>query len=1063
MANNSRKEAINILTNELKFLNSFERRRLINAYNLTYGKREVSLPRIFTRFFLSNPYSTVEDVLNLLEDKATDIDNEIIANNQLNQEPLFFQTNQQINEPIQVEQPPEPLLPRGRITGQPYGNSRLDTMIANNYQRDEPIEYEPIEETQTPVERLLTTANNFDDLMEALASQIRNGRTHFVIETRNEQKNKVRTNTYTIPKMLKTNTRIYNWFKSTNNYWSFHPDTATSVYDGGMTTSYIYSNDNLNPYSSSQSFRDGRDYNCVLDPVKNYYLSREQTKNTKCFLKKIERLLVVYVNGVPESDMEFVANELRVQFVITLPLCSETKTYGKMIYKRFTLMNTRLNHIEQGADLNTSNIIMMKSRNELLDFKQSLDDAEQPNIYTKDSININSVITAEGRYTISSDFNDTIKEFEERNGLDNYKLDDFKDAELTAYIKTGTHYNDSCMMGGGRPYYKDGRDDETQHIDKVKAYKSYENNPYYIGFVGKITDMRPTDRIEGEGIYTIQNLDWTKVEPKMIELVKRHIKAYISGGTYISPELKFLQVIGVKFDITYGCWGVKTFNMSFDDTMNKKTEEGTPYYSRLVGKWDSHNPTKSYWVSGTKEYAEMINENANGKDIAYFENGEIKITIPKTSNQHLGHITAFILGYMRLDMIRQLYEMELDKINFVYVDGIYYQPHKFKLLNGFVNKPSDWRKHYTGSKFKHLLKQRPHIKDDEPIRTAYLSNNTRKDNFENLFKLSYRTNQRCRTHYHKELYKGAGGTGKTHENMIDTGLIRPLYVGLSYKLTANNKQEYNSNTEVFENLINEEARVFKSKTIHKFYNTLIIDEASQLRNCDIKRIFELYDEHKIIVIGDIGFQTEPIAKGTGLDQGDITDDLFDNVIIRTHSYRITKTDDPLHHNLQVLRDNITNKRIYSPHSVKFLLNDENTLYLDDLLDCYEPNETIITGTNKASQQINDLLIPHKPHKYITTVRTKDYNKGEILFHKDPSKEFKGIISHAFTIHSIQGETIKDNLYIDLRRVNKNFNYRLLYTALSRAKSNFQIFYIIDDPNKEEIEEEYEEPDYEDDD
>ena len=145
-------------------------------------------------------------------------------------------------------------------------------------------------------------------------------------------------------------------------------------------------------------------------------------------------------------------------------------------------------------------------------------------------------------------------------------------------------------------------------------------------------------------------------------------------------------------------------------------------------------------------------------------------------------------------------------------------------------------------------------------------------------------------------------------------------------------------------------------------------------------------------------------------------------------------------------------RSYTQQSVRFLLTDENTLYLPDLLTCYDTFETIITGTNKASQQINELLTPTKANKYITTVKTEDYNKGEILLELDQFKDFKGVVSHAFTIHSIQGETLKDNIYIDLRRVNKNFNYRLLYTALSRARANSQIFYIIDDPNVEEIEE-----------
>ena len=50
------------------------------------------------------------------------------------------------------------------------------------------------------------------------------------------------------------------------------------------------------------------------------------------------------------------------------------------------------------------------------------------------------------------------------------------------------------------------------------------------------------------------------------------------------------------------------------------------------------------------------------------------------------------------------------------------------------------------------------------------------------------------------------------------------------------------------------------------------------------------------------------------------------------------------------------------------------------------------------------------------------------------------IRHAFTTHSIQGETATDKLFIDS---SKMFDTRMFYTAISRAKTIEQIYIIKD--------------------
>ena len=99
---------------------------------------------------------------------------------------------------------------------------------------------------------------------------------------------------------------------------------------------------------------------------------------------------------------------------------------------------------------------------------------------------------------------------------------------------------------------------------------------------------------------------------------------------------------------------------------------------------------------------------------------------------------------------------------------------------------------------------------------------------------------------------------------------------------------------------------------------------------------------------------------------------------------------------------------------------------------YNVEDLIITKTHKNkdfySQKYKDI------EKYIVKENTRDYSNGEIVIGKKPEGVYSEL-QHAFTIHSIQGETCKTNLYIDINKMN---SLKMLYTALSRAKLFSQI-------------------------
>ena len=76
-------------------------------------------------------------------------------------------------------------------------------------------------------------------------------------------------------------------------------------------------------------------------------------------------------------------------------------------------------------------------------------------------------------------------------------------------------------------------------------------------------------------------------------------------------------------------------------------------------------------------------------------------------------------------------------------------------------------------------------------------------------------------------------------------------------------------------------------------------------------------------------------------------------------------------------------------------------------------------------------------KYYVMSNTEDSSNGDVVFSK-VKPEGNSEVRHHFTTHSIQGETIESNIFIDCSNM---FDSRMFYTAISRAKRLDQIYLI----------------------
>ena len=616
-----------------------------------------------------------------------------------------------------------------------------------------------------------------------------------------------------------------NWFMN-GELWNWRTSSPEDKFETSNYAGKVYAfeaNTNLTKEIINQSFLDGKTEHCVLDPIKKWcetkmndieelgiakgkdekQITNSQKKYNAILNKINKKLLPKYKNGIPENEIEQVCEFLSIRIHIAYPFCNEIQKYGEDLKdsrQLFNFTNTRLNHIDSGNYILNNNCVEV-SKNELLDIINELEDVGKPYAYKKNEDGINSVYTFDTWYKLEDHFQKAVQQLERKTGLDNMKIDDIQNSELSNFILNGTHYNTNIMFGYKNPSVK--------CIDQIKAYYNFKSTKYYQGFLGKITDFRKTDKIQGVGLYLIKDLQYKKVivgkgakneefiktggasirsffgNRKNEEFIKRSrfiefnekANLFKSNNIYTSAELALLDDMKYTYKIVAGCWGVKTLDFEFgEDMLNKCNKEpyindegelkfkGISYYAKITGAWDSHNTHSKFYMRGNDTYAGILQQKTDNFITKMYDDNEICIGIKKEHNHHLGHITAFILAYQRINMLEQLIEMDISKINSIYVDGIYYEEHSFKLLPTFE------------------------YKDTETYRDlSFRTDNQFITNVDNKFKFQF---AEPRETYKTECFVGAGGNGKTHLNLSDTGLVNIVYSAPSNKLCSAKRNEF---------------------------------------------------------------------------------------------------------------------------------------------------------------------------------------------------------------------------------------------------------------------------------
>ena len=838
---------------------------------------------------------------------------------------------------------------------------------------------------------------------------------------------------------------FHSWWETT--YYKFMIDSDTPVFGawnepldlGSQAQLIIQSGKKVKPLPQQQSFLDGTSH-CVFTPMREWinknYESETGGRKTHWRAKKYliegkqlknrfkEGFIHKYKDGVPDNneDFQFIADKLNINIKIQVPSTDiingkrgriiDVKTNSTQSgTKDFNFLNVRLNHIELNEITNRHDFHKV-SKETIKQIQKEKEDKGEFYLYKTARYDETCYLqTLQGIYTIEDKYHQAIQKFNDKYNVNIFKINHLRDPMLSQYVRDNININSSIILSDDF-----SQENFPNHIDMEKAYSRSTSCPEYEGYLGKITDYRYTDKIEGIGIYEIENINFKNCKYPIIELMK----AYHERQSYPSPELKFLKKIGVEFDIRGGCWGT-SFNMEMEE-LQEKNDEGLSHYKRFFGMTMVCKENEIIKFKCNKlEDARLMASHYDCEEqeqITYIKSrGEAVISLPNKSVYHQTHITCFINSYARLNLYHQLFKFKPEQIGMVNCDGIFFK--------GEVELTS-------------LFKFKDGCYDSKETVNEYILNQCM---YWEAFGPAKEFNQ-------LEVCIGPGGGGKTHHQLTDKGLVGVGYFAPTWKLLRNkcNNDDYNCIGEIHNGLISPNNQRWNK--IAKYYNTLVIDEISMLDDRYKERIIKRFPNHKIIFCGDLGYQLGAIdyRDEEGINHAPIEFKINEgmkvieyNTLYRCKCMKLEKILKGLR---KIIKEINEEKRepIFGFTNWSHLLGitlvgsewvKQNYNYKKDLLIC---------STHLGSNYYNKIFSDKPKYKIIKKYKTDTQYlcTGDIVFDVEGLPKDIYELRQCFTIHSIQGETAKGNLYIELTGIH---DLRMIYTALSRAEYFKKIFLI----------------------
>ena len=807
--------------------------------------------------------------------------------------------------------------------------------------------------------------------------------------------------------------------------WRIMLDSDKTLFKKGAS---LFLAKNVESSKLKQSFRDGYEH-CIYMPIIHKVTKmlekipkKGRGENNKTHIDrrcKLNRILKYCVKrkdtgGVHQDELQEIADDIKIRIQVIFPFTGDTidvKPDGKycMVFK---FNNVSFNHLEYADNL------QLNAKPEYQDVIKLTDD-----IYYWQETPQGAIRKAWKKDGTVLALANTDKYYEFVGEHQQYSL--MSETPISKFIEKSCVYNNTMNLHNDKKIDLE----KIYQMDETKCYLQHKTTPGYngLGIILTTYEERPFTMEEVEnnaGFYLLCNVSYPHKFPKNIFQAE--------GRIMYSAEILYLHSVGCRFEITAGAYGQQGKNIDEID-LHSYFDDEDKSYRMAVGRFNCIPKFDTFKMKATETqyYAHLLhlsNKSQHKQQTRVFRTGKgiYDIVCPSKPTKHFSTITSIVLSYARIRMM-QFIKTELDFKDILRIncDGLY-------LRNNMCSESATMR-------YKKI-----ELEDNSTFFAAgdYLK-------YEEKYIHSHQSIV-CENKGQINLYEGAGGTGKTNFVGTDKSSISLCVFSPTWKLAKYISDSYPVTCLTWAKLKKETQQGECLKYIIERYNVWAFDEVSMMSNEFKNYIIQLAKIHnkKIIFMGDVGFQLPCFGEG----ETPFTTEGIEHKKEFIKSYRFNK-DDPIRliakHLRQMIVDNMSSRE-----QLSWLKKQENITIknYDDIRPAV--SDLIITSTKKHIMQFNKRykegipeisscplgeFVTYKKKWCIKTNSPKYKNTEIVIQNKKPNTKCEA--QYAYTIHSIQGETVAppDYLYIDCRNM---WALEHLYTAISRAKSLRQIILVV---------------------
>lgn len=853
-----------------------------------------------------------------------------------------------------------------------------------------------------------------------------------------------------------------NWWFVGQHYWTLLYKSNATMFDKWNSQKYTDITVYVQAYrpvvakKHRQQMREGIDH-CIFKPIKEFYIKKlDQTKannmkkKIQTYINWCDKFAKKYDGGITVEELE---SEALPKLNITIKLHRIDQNpravqhlNGGIDGYSMNFINSRFNHAElyDMVDENAEPLNEMEMRGTVMDLSNN---NIQYSYEGNDSMP-NVLLTHNKKYRLKPNCSDVLDAFNKEIGREWFGIDLISEEPLWRYIrasfKHSPHQQFQSMEGV----------EGLQEMDLTKAYTQFKQAPVYKGFLGAVwgtvsaqATVSLQEVYKNIGIYTVYV---TKVNSKHIEAFGFKVRAKYVLTSPLIEWLTTTKIDGkplIECKIKGGIYGSK-FHMDFPEEFFQKydtatgeyTEDGIPLYSIWTGMTASAKDTRTIKRKIDYRLAQEMRADGVALEWCYDEkyykcvdgkreligveelespDGYVVQWLKKERSSNTPQIYSFITDYLRQNMMVEMLKIPLENIYALKVDSIVYTGDYDNVGNGFRNKPVKIHDR-EGNVFK-IFKDKTFIQRE--ANEDYITQTCKETAI-------YGTNT---------LFQGSGGSGKSH---MASKLRSLIYSAPMWSMCVDFFKKYGAESISVHKLLGLQCQAYCEES-RKYPANIFIDEATMGDDEWREKALGLFKHSRVIFGGDFDDEGRPFQTTYG---GKLIDVVGMATVKFPNDYR-SNPGDPLIEVKQELRHCMSQS--YGDYKkleeLVFKLIPGRITGIE-LADAYTVDDWILCGTNENVGEWTGLLMD-KGAKFLCNKHTKnDVDKafrgedvalnGQII--KEDNKRCEP--RHAFTIHSAQGKTISNKIYIDTRSM--FFDYCLLYTAVSRAKMLSQLYLII---------------------